>query len=438
MIRKTRNWIFHTLFHRPHELTVEDVAQARDYIKDFWPQLKRVHRTNKDTLIGLPHPYLVPAHDEEATFTFDEMYYWDSYFMVQGMLRDPSSQKLVMGILDNLFFLIKQYGMVPNANKTYLLSHSQPPLLTSFIFDVYEAYNLDRRWLEQAIAYAKEEYNTVWMGVKKPFEHQVYQGLSRYYDINVLHDLAEAESGWDMTTRFERKCLDYLPIDLNAFLYQYEQDFIKAATILQNPEEVKKWKRAANVRKKNIHALLWNARRGNFFDYNYKKKVCSPVASLASYAALWAGVATKEQAARMVKDLSRFEVRGGLATTEDPALKFVLPSKMPTQWAYPNGWAPLHFLTIKGLERYGYHTEAQRIARKWLKTNVDWFQTHGVFLEKYNVADPLRPPVEGLYPSQTGFGWTNAVFERLCQDYIDTEGGKKRRVEARREALLSR
>lgn len=94
---------------------------------------------------------------------------------------------------------------------------------------------------------------------------------------------------------------------------------------------------------------------------------------------------------------------------------------MPAQWAYPNGWAPLHFVTIKGLQRYGYHQDARRIAMKWLRTNLDWYKKHGVFLEKYNVVQPGKPPAKGVYPSQTGFGWTNAVFERLCREFIDTQ-----------------
>jgi alpha,alpha-trehalase len=79
----------------------------------------------------------------------------------------------------------------------------------------------------------------------------------------------------------------------------------------------------------------------------------------------------------------------------------------------------LHLLVTRGLERYGFHEDAHRIAMKWLKTNLNWFVLHGIFLEKYNVVSPDKPPAKGVYPSQTGFGWSNAVFERLCQDYID-------------------
>lgn len=95
---------------------------------------------------------------------------------------------------------------------------------------------------------------------------------------------------------------------------------------------------------------------------------------------------------------------------------------MPTQWAYPNGWAPLELIVIRALERYGYHQDAERVAIKWLKNNTNWFIEHGVFLEKYNVVNPSKPPVKGVYPSQTGFGWTNSVYEYLCKQYVDAPG----------------
>jgi alpha,alpha-trehalase len=134
---------------------------------------------------------------------------------------------------------------------------------------------------------------------------------------------------------------------------------------------------------------------------------------------MWSGLATKQQARAMVRALHRFEHKGGLATTDDLPLNQRFLGGMPTQWAYPNGWAPLHFLAVRGLERYGYHREARRIALKWLRTNLGWFNKNGVFLEKYNVVDPNKPPAKGVYPAQTGFGWTNAVFERFCREYVD-------------------
>jgi alpha,alpha-trehalase len=405
-------------FRPDKQLTTADVQPAREYVANYWSKVERFHPKDDESLLGLPKPYLVPSYRAKTGFDYNELYYWDSYFMVQGMLNDQHKE-LVMGILENLESLFERYKVIPNASRTYLTGRSQPPFLTTFILDVHQNYNLDDKWLKQNMEVAKREYETVWMGMKKPNERQVYRNLSRYYDINYLHDLAEAESGWDMTPRFDRRALNYLPVDLNALLYKYETDFARVEKQLGNVREAAKWDDLAEVRKKTMNQLMWDRIRGLYYDYNYVKKKRSNVSSLAAYFPMWAGMVDDKQAAALVKALRRFEHKGGLSTTDAlPLGQFVLGS-LPTQWAYPNGWAPLHFIVIKALERYGYHSDARRIATKWLKTNLMWFNNEHVFLEKYNVVSPEKPPLKGLYPSQTGFGWTNAVFERLCQDYVD-------------------
>lgn len=400
-------------------LTLHDAEKARHYIDEYWDKLVRKHPHDEDSLLGLPHPYLVPSYDETASFDYNELYYWDSYFMVQGMLHDTKHKDLVVGILENLLYLFERYRVIPNASRTYLMGRSQPPFLTSFIFDVYNAFEMDREWLRRAISIAEAEYNTVWMGTKKPNERLVHKGLSRYYDINYLHDLAEAESGWDMTPRFSRRALDYLPVDLNALLYKYEKDFARAALILEDPHRAAEWEKAAEKRKTTMGTLMWDKLKGLYFDYDFKKGKRGTVSSLAAYFPLWAGMVTEQQADALVKSLRKFENKGGLATTDALPIGQFVPGSMPVQWAFPNGWAPLQFIVIEGLLRYGYREDAERIARKWLKTNIDWFNVHGVFLEKYNVISPDKPPQKGVYPSQTGFGWTNAVFERFCQQFLD-------------------
>jgi alpha,alpha-trehalase len=399
-------------------LTAEDVVSAREYIADYWPKLLRFHPKDDEHLIGLPKPYLVPAYEEGHEFDFNELYYWDSYFMVQGLL-DEQHKELVMGILEDLVSLYKRFGIIPNASRTYLMGRSQPPFLTSFIWDVYEAYDLDRKWLKEMLAVAESEYQEVWMGTVKPHARLVFRGLSRYYDINYLNDLAETESGWDMTPRFGRKALSYVPVDLNALLYKYEMDFARYYRMVDDNRTAGKWEVAAKHRKETMDELMWSNLRGLYLDYNFAKERRGTVGSLATFYPLWAGMANKKQADQLVKTLRRFENRGGLATTDTSLFNQLVPGTVPMQWAYPNGWAPLHFLTVQGLQRYGYHEDAQRVALKWLKTNLYWFKEHGVFLEKYNVVSPDKPPVKGLYPSQTGFGWTNAVFERFCKDFID-------------------
>lgn len=410
-------------FRKSTDLKAGDVEAARTYIADYWTKLERFHPKDDESLLGLPNKYLVPAYEEGHEFDFNEMYYWDSYFMVQGML-DAQHRELVVGILDNLLYMFKRFKVIPNASRMYLMGRSQPPFLTSFIWDVYDAYDLDEKWLKSAIETAETEYRTVWMGENKPNVRLVYQGLSRYYDINYLHDLAEAESGWDMTTRFGRKALNFLPVDLNALLYKYEMDFARYYRHIKDARTAAQWEIAAEHRATTMKKLMWSNLRGYYFDYNFAKEKRGTVSSLAAFYPLWAGMVDKKQAEQMVKALRRFEQRGGLATTDGQVVQqlvpgVVMPNAFPVQWAYPNGWAPLHFLVIKGLLKNGYREDAQRIAMKWLRTNLTWFNEHGVFLEKYNVVSPGKPPAKGVYPSQTGFGWTNAVFEYLCREFID-------------------
>ncbi len=405
-------------FRKQQSLKPEDVKRARDYIKAYWPNLERYNPKDTDALIGVPKPYLVPSYAEGHEFDYNELYYWDSYFMVQGML-DEEHKELVMGILEDLISIFKRFSIIPNGSQMYYLSRSQPPFLSSFIFDVYTAYNPGEAWLKEMINVAKQEYQTVWMGQRKPNARQVYRGLSRYYDFNYLHDIAETESGWDMTPRFNRHALNYLPCDLNALLFKYEMDFARAARIFGDKAEAARWEEAAEARKRTMDELMWDAGRGLYYDFNYVKERRGNVSSLASYYSMWAGMADGTQAAAMVKALKRFEQKGGLSTTDSLPLQQYVPGSLPTQWAHPNGWAPLQFLVVKGLQRYGYNEDAQRVATKWLTNNLNWFNEHNEFIEKYNVVAPEKPPAKGVYPSQTGFGWTNAVFERFCQEFVD-------------------
>lgn len=404
-------------FTKDAVINQEALKHALAYVDQYWETLKKTHKEDNSTLVGLPYPYIVPAAVSSSGFQFEEQYYWDSYFTALG-LHDKKHQVLVEGMLENLLFMFRRFGLIPNASRMYFTGRSQPPVLTSFIFHVYDTYDKNDEWLSQKIAVAKEEYQNVWMSTKHPTWHTVYKGLSRYYDINVLHDLAEAESGWDMTPRFERKCLDFLPVDLNALLYKYETDFARADELLGDKKQAQKWQARAEKRKDAMNELMWGRLRGFYFDYNYQRKVLGDIWSLAGFYPMWAGMVSDKQAKRIVDNLSRFEKKGGLSTTVRPLIDTnLLFGSLKAQWAYPNGWAPLHYFVVEGLKQYGYHDEARRIAVAWVKANLEWFSRHGVFLEKYNVVNPRKKPVEGVYPSQNGFGWTNAVFVRFVRDF---------------------
>jgi alpha,alpha-trehalase len=127
-------------------------------------------------LLYLPYPYVVPGG------RFNEMYGWDSYFIIRGLLRDGES-KLARDMIENFFFEIDHYGSILNANRTYYFTRSQPPFLTSMILAFYESEKMqgreDRQWLGKAYTYAEKDYDLWTHGVHLAGD----TGLARYYDL---------------------------------------------------------------------------------------------------------------------------------------------------------------------------------------------------------------------------------------------------------------
>ena len=401
----------------PPKFDPKKIAQAFAHIEQKWPELTKEQTIDDGTIIGLPYPYVVPSVANESGFAFQEMYYWDSYFIVQGLLT-TGHDELAGGMLENLLFMARRFHIIPNANRMYHTNRSQPPFLTSFIFDIYEKQDKDIHWLSERLQVAEKEYHNVWTYSSHPNWRKVFEGLSRYYEINLIDHLAETESGWDMNTRFQGQCLSYIPVDLNSLLYKYEMDFARGSELIGDEDKAALWREHARKRAETVTKYLWDDEAGFFFDFDYITHQHSPVWSIASFYALWSGLATKEQAERIVGNMHLFMHQGGLATSRSPDEYL---GDTPTQWTYPNGWASLHWLAALGLQSYGYNKEADMVARAWLKNNLDHFFKNGVFREAYNVVNLDLPPKPGLYPPQLGFGWTNGVFVDLAKKFLSDE-----------------
>jgi alpha,alpha-trehalase len=380
-----------------------DYAPVLAYIADYWPSIVRRNPREQGTLIGLPRPYLVPS----AAGFFQEMYYWDSYFMALGVVDTPH-EDVILDMVENLIFLYRRFGVIPNASRYYFLSRSQPPFLTRLIWLGYEVKTRRgdadaARYLARAMRVAEAEHASVWLATEHPHARQVAHGLSRYFDINHLDILASCESGWDHSTRCDDRWLEHLPVDLNAILYVREQDFARAAEALGRPRRAARWRDLAATRADTMRRLMWDEAEGFYFDYDFAHEARNPHASLAGFYTLWAGIATPAEAARMVaRWLPRFEQPGGLVTT--------LVERAGRQWAWPNGWAPLQWLAVQGLLGYGYRAEAERVMREWCDNCAAVFAATGGLWEKYNVVDVGVQPESGLYGTVPGFGWSNAVF----------------------------
>ncbi len=149
-------------------------------------------------LLFLPKPYVVPGG------RFNEMYGWDSYFIIVGLLR-AGRVELARGIVDNFFYEIDHYGALLNANRTYMLTRSQPPFLSSMILGVYQADKAaghdDKDWLAEAYQHAQRDYH-LW-------DHEPHlagdTGLARYYDFGE----GPAQEGLQDETGFYRSVAQY-------------------------------------------------------------------------------------------------------------------------------------------------------------------------------------------------------------------------------------
>lgn len=381
----------------------EKVVAAHRHISDFWPELTRADDPDDEERISLPHPYVAPSTDQ-----FPYLFYWDSYFTLVGLAVD-GQRELMRWIMDNFLYEMREFGLVLNYSHPDSLTRSQPPYLTLMIKEVLK-YDPDYDWLREAFTLAEAEYEEVWVG-----SHNTALGLSRYCDQGAPNSekRAQYESGWDFSSRWKRRCRHLAAIDLNCNLYQYERDLAEFAQLLGDRGEANRWLAKAAERRERIMLHLYDPLQGVFFDYDYLTGCrLDDRYSLATFHPLFVGLVTPQEAARVVRKLGLFERAGGLATTSRQHR-----AKGPYQWDYPNGWAPLHWVALNGLKRYGYFEEAARLAVKWLTLGAEMFAQTGKMWEKYNVVERNLAVVTS-YPHQHGFGWTNGVHSALLGKVI--------------------
>jgi alpha,alpha-trehalase len=408
----------------------------RTYIRDMWKELERPARNGSDNSSALPvrHRHIVPGG------RFREIYYWDSFFTMLGLVRDGELE-LATGIVDAMTDLIETYGHVPNGARTYYVGRSQPPLYHMMVEHLGEtkpdivARRL--RAMKREHAWWMEGSESVKPGQAVCRTVRLADGslLNRYWDPRctprdeswgedvataaqsnrpqeqVFKDLrAGAESGWDFSSRWlddgrlsSIRTTTIVPVDLNAFLFGLEEAISNSG----DEEDKARYGVFAAERQHAMHRHLWDIQGGYFTDYDLTEDRRRSVPSAAALAPLLAGLATDEQAdvtARLVEN--KLIAAGGLRTTL---------VESGEQWDQPNGWAPLQWIGAEGLRRYGYDQLARSIAQRWLSTVDTTYRQTGLLYEKYDV-ETGKIGGGGEYRSQTGFGWTNGV----TADFLDT------------------
>lgn len=418
-------------------------AELREHIDRLWAVLTREPDESRgaDSELPLSTRYVVPGG------RFREMYYWDSYFTMLG-LQVSGRHDLVADMVENFAGLIDRYGHIPNGTRTYYLSRSQPPFFAAMVR--LQADHEGRDALLRRLPQLEREH-AFWMaGANVLSPGQAHRRvvrlpdgtlLNRYWDdldiprdeayledietakhsgrpaVEVYRELrAAAESGWDFSSRWleDGKTLatirttDFLPVDLNSLLYHLELTIAQACEIARRADCTRRMNSAAMVRGEAMLRLLWDEELGAFFDYDRRHARRSSRLTAATAYPLFVGLATRRQAARVADTIgqSLLSPHGLGTTTVDTG----------QQWDAPNGWAPLQWIAIEGLRRYGEKELASKIASGWVAENARIYCRSGKLVEKYNVRD-AGAGAGGEYPVQDGFGWTNAVLIKLLAVY---------------------
>lgn len=414
-----------------------------EHIDELWEVLTRapVQEPAFSSRIALPRPYVVPGG------RFREIYYWDSYFTMLG-LQESHRVELISAMLDNFAYLIEQFGHIPNGNRTYYVSRSQPPFLAAMV--ELEAQIAGEQVYGKRLKMLRGEY-AFWMdGAQSLEKNTAYRRvvrlrdgavLNRYWDDRdspreesykedvatarvsnrpveqVYRNLrAAAESGWDFSSRWLKdgttlatiRTVEIVPIDLNSLLYQLERTIAHGCDVTGDHACTMAMNSRAEHRRSAIIHYLWSARAQAFVDYDWVRDQASEQVTAATVYPLYFKIADREQAQATAHTLrEKLLTSRGLATTAVASGQ---------QWDAPNGWAPLQWLAIGGLRNYGHDRLASTIAQRWVAANLQVYRSTGRLVEKYDLRESGAGK-GGEYPSQDGFGWTNGVLRKLLAVY---------------------
>lgn len=414
-----------------------DARPLAPHICALWEELTRTATgAPGSSEIALPKPFVVPGG------RFRELYYWDSYFTMLGLARS-GRQDLIEDMIANFGSLLDRFGSIPNGTRSYYLTRSHPPffnLMASLSHDRSEAARRRRlQWMRIEHVFWMQGADALAPGTQARRVVRLGDGalLNRYWDDSdaprdesfredvalaasakgrasgeLWRDIrAAAESGWDFSSRWLKdgkslatiRTTRIVPIDLNCLLYGLEQAIAQEAALIGDQAVAGRFEGFAEARHAAIAIHLWNAAQGHYADFDLDSETVRDQLTAAAAFPLFAGVANRARARQSVDALETLLRPGGLVTTSSPTGE---------QWDAPNGWAPLQWIAVAGLRRYGENALADEIASRWLAMVEDQYRATGQLLEKYDV-EQLGVGTGGEYITETGFGWTNGVVLEL-------------------------
>lgn len=424
-----------------------------------WPSLcRRVKddvkkHPNLYSLITVPYPFIAPGG------RFREFYYWDTYWIVKGLLASEMITT-AKNMIRNLGDMVRRFGFVPNGGRVYYLRRTQPPLFSGMVMEYFNATK-DVEFVQEMLPLLDKEYK-YWMTERtvdwttpkgdtfQMFQYKVNQDTPRPESfkedllstshleknedkVRVWSDIAAAcESGWDFSSRWFDKSGPYkdnirgvrtskvIPVDLNSFMCWNSAILSSLHGVVGNNTATAEYGNQHKVMKHAISQTMWNEEDGTWYDLDMDTKEMSKNYYVSNPTPLFTDCVhnpkgVHEKVADYLKKVSASTYPGGLPTSL---------TWSGEQWDSPNGWAPTNHIVIEGLRKSDSlkaQETALELADKWIQTNYFAFaRSGGKMFEKYNVETfKSAAGSGGEYEVQEGFGWTNGVILDLLLTYGD-------------------
>lgn len=403
------------------------VMRVNEYITNNWSKTLRDGDVKKDGYIPLPKPFNVPSLDDR----FDSLFYWDTYFLNLGLLADGLFEQ-AKNNLENMAYLIEKLGFMPNSNR--LIYHSQPPLFTRGVYDLY-LYTQDKQLAISFLSTMKKEYTffmekrTTPVGLNRYDCTLSAEELKKYYGYfskRMNMEFSEeceqiaftrrlfgiCESGWDSTSRFHREGKtfatdEFAPIDLNSILYDMERKIAEISSWAGDMQTAEEYAEYARARKDLINRYLFEDTTKLYYDYNFERKEVSSLFSAASFFPYAFGLSTDKEGIRNA--LEKLECEHGISACEKGRGN-------GWQWDYPMMWPSNVWAAFEALKNCGLKDEAKRVAKKYIESIEETFAKTGTLWEKYDAETGYSGFNKKEGNASPMLGWTAGVYKHLIME----------------------